>query len=331
MTSPTSSQEEQLLDGLVQLRFSDEADALNNLNAADLAEVLQGLVELSGHMAKAGLYGAGLPPQLRVRPPREGSFIVEAVLTFATDNPWAATGVGVAASAAAAKIGETVVETAGEALTQAMKVAARTLRGGAPRDFEHLDNGNVKVVWDDDSVNELPQKVWKELNEKKATRRAMRKILAPLGDEVNTLEVRGAEASRGTGQMLETPPDVVLDRTDYRVAVAVDPEPDDVTTLLDIEAQMLNVDFRRGQKWRIATNQGTKRIERSATMEDEAFQQALDDGRALRKNDILRLQVRETARVKNGRSHRDWAIVKVLSQRRGGGDDDGETSSISTS
>lgn len=306
------SETEKVLDGLVQLHFSDVEGSLHDLNAAEVAEVLQGLVEFTSQMAKAGLFGEGFPPVVRVRPPQRGSFTLEAVLQFAQGNPELATA---------------MYGTAAGAVAMAIRTAARSLRGVTPSDFEHLDNGNVKVTWSNGSVEEMRPKVWKELSsQKKPTKRALRKLMAPLSDDVNSLEVRSAGTQEATEEVLKTEPEVVLERSDYRIAVTADPDPEDETEVFDVEAAMLSIDFRPGEKWRIETRQGSRRTERSAKMEDDEFQQALDDGRALRKSDILQLRIREVLSVKNGRSHRDWTIVKVVSQRRGSSDDDGEAS-----
>lgn len=126
MSEAVDGRAEEATDGLVQLRFADEAGQIQDLNAAELAEVLQGLVEFTGQMARAGLFGDGPPPEVRVRPPQEGSFIVEALITWAVANPEAALGMAM---------------TAGGALTKALEFAIRKMRGVQVADFDYLDNG----------------------------------------------------------------------------------------------------------------------------------------------------------------------------------------------
>ncbi|NWL32996.1 hypothetical protein [Paenarthrobacter nitroguajacolicus] len=293
----------ELADGLVQLRFSDEKGQIHDLNAAEMAETLQGLVEFTSQMAKAGLFGDGPSPELRVRPPQEGSFILEAVLAWAGENPEEAVGTALAT---------------GGALVQGLNMGLRRLRGAEPKDFDYLDNGDVKVVWADDKVDQVPAKVWDQLRaEKKQTRKALRKIMAPLSDDADSLEVRDGTAAETTDEILRTEPEAVASRDDYRTAVV---EVDDIserTDTFEAEAQLTSIDFRRGEKWRIKTLDGT----RQAMMEDEEFLRQVDKGMALHKNDIFDVTIREVSTTKNGRTTRDWSLIKVIRKRRG--EDDG--------
>jgi len=72
------------------LRFEGKAEdggALHELRASHVAEVLQGLVGLSSDFAKAGVFGDGpVGSELLVRPPKEGSFLIE-VLRVVQENP----------------------------------------------------------------------------------------------------------------------------------------------------------------------------------------------------------------------------------------------------
>ena len=118
--------------GVVQLRFADNEENLRDINAAEMAEAIQGLVEFTSEMAKSGMFGQEAPPELRVRPPKEGSFIVEAIVHFYTVAPEATVGGGLTAAAAVA---------------QSIRVGVRRLRGEEPTDFDYLANGDVKIVW----------------------------------------------------------------------------------------------------------------------------------------------------------------------------------------
>lgn len=296
-----------LADGLVQLRFSDEAGRVHDLNAAEMAETLQGLVEFTSQMAKAGLFGDGPPPELRVRPPQEGSFILEAVLQWAGENPEGTVGYALAA---------------GGALAQGINMGLKRLRGEEPKDFELLDNGDVKVIWPNDRVNQVPAKVWDQLQAtKKPTRKALRKLMAPLSDDADSLEVRDGTVDETTDDILRSEPEVVASRSDYRTAVV---EPDDTSenvSTFEAEAQLTSIDFRPGEKWRIKTLDGT----RQAMMEDEEFLRQVDKGMALHKNDIFDVTIREVSTNKNGRTTRDWSLIKVNRKRRG--EDDGNVGS----
>ncbi len=292
-------------DGLVQLRFADEAGQIQDLNAAEFSEVLQGLVEFTGQMARAGLFGDGPPPEVRVRPPQEGSFIIEALIVWAGENPESAMGTAMAT---------------GGALTKAIEFAVRKLRGASPIDYDYLDNGNVKVKWSDGSVAELPQGVWNQLKtQKRQTKRSLKKLLVPLGDEADRLEVRSGSGDESTPEVLEQAPPVVIDRTDYRTAAAERDEVDEQVRRFDSEAQLRSIDFRAGEKWRVRTLEGT----RMATIEDEDFLEALDGGLALHKNDVFDVSVRETTtRQGDKRAKTEWTLERVRRKRRGGDDVD---------
>lgn len=299
----------ELTDGLVQLRFSDEAGTIHDLNAAEMAEALQGLVELNTQMAKAGLYGEGAPPEIRVRPPEKGSFIIEAVVQWAAANPEGAASIS---------------GTAGAALTWAIGTGVKIVRGDVVDDFDYLDNGNVKVKFKNGSPEEVPRKVWEELNTKKRrTRKALSKIMAPLGDDADLLEVRDGNASETTSQIMGAEPDLIVGRDDYRAAVR---EVDDIEELesdFEAEAQLRAIDFRRGEKWTVKTLHGT----RKAKIEDEEFLLQLDRGLALHKNDIFDVMIHEVITTKNGRNSTQWSLTKVSRKRRGADDDNQNSSS----
>jgi hypothetical protein len=292
----------------MQLRFADEEGQIQDLNAAELAEVLQGLVEFTGQMARAGLFGDGPPPEVRVRPPQEGSFIVEALLSWTGDNPEAALGMAL---------------TTGGALMGALGAAIRKLRGVQVTDFEYLDNGNVKVKWADNSVSEIPQSAWRQLKtQKRTTKRSLRKLLAPLGDDADRLEVRNGRTDAETRDLLVAEAPLVVDRTDYRIAAAESDDIEEEVSTFEAEAQLRSIDFRAGEKWRVRTPRGT----RQATIEDEDFLRQLDEGMALHKNDLFDVTIREVATTRNDRTTREWALEKVARTRRGGDDVDGGAS-----
>lgn len=298
-----------LLDGLVQLRFSDEAGNIHDINAAEMAEALQGLVSFTSDMAKSGLFGDGVPPEVRVRPPHEGSFIVEAVLMWAGENPEGAIGSAV---------------TAGGALVQALNIGIKKLRGDDLTDFEYLDNGDVKLNWKAGKVDQIPSQVWDRLRVmKRPTRKSLRNIMAPLSDDVDYLEVREGAANESTAEVLESDPAMIVDRTDYRIAAAEINEVDEEIETFEAEATLKGIDFRPGEKWFIQTVYGSRR----ATMDDNEFALELDRGMALHKRDLFDVTIREVRTIKNGRTTREWSLIKVVRKRRGGDDDNDESTS----
>lgn len=289
------------------LRFQGEAEdgtKLHELRAAHVAEVLQGLVALSSDFTKAGALGdnqAGA--ELLVRPAQEGSFLIE-VVRWAAENPELAVGA----------VAVTGLPTLGKVIWWSTKSVR-----AAPKDIEHLPNGNVKVLWQDDTVDEIPPMAWQELNKHhKRRKKQLRQIMAPLSDPlVSSLEVEGAPAeddAKASGP--ETA--FTLARPDYD---AVRPPEEEVTEEYDFfetEAQMSAVDFDNPGKWRVKTASET----RAATVEDAEFLGRVARGLAIRNSDIFRLRIRRDTVVKNGRKRTTWTVVRVESYRRAANDDD---------
>ena len=296
-------------DGVVQLRFADEDGHVRDINAAELAEALQGLVEFTSQLAKKGALGEGVPPTVRVRPPKEGSFIVETILQYPVESLTYAT-------------------SATGALVQGLNVAVRRLRGQVVDDFEPLPNGNVKLKWRGGGVTEVPQAVWQELNTiKRPTRRAMRKLLAPLSDDVETLEIRQAQPGESTEDVLKSAPAIVAVVSDYKTAAVEPDEEEESVDTFEAEATFESLDFRPGEKWRVQTRFG----KRAATIEDDAFLLDLDRGMAIHKDDLFIVKIRENRVTKNGRVSTSWALVEVRRTRRGVDDGHDENASDASS
>jgi len=292
-------------EGVVQLRFADHHGDVHDLNAAEMAEVLEGLVELTSALASDGEFGEGYPPEVRVRPPREGSFIIEAVLALSSAHPAEAL---------------TIATTTGGVLAKGVSVGLKRLRGVEPSDVEFLPENQVKVKWPNDSGFDIvSRKTWDRFTDmKRKTRGSLRKLMAPMGDDVDSLELRDGGVDESTSELLDSPAEVVADRRDYREAAAHEDEIEEDEFEFDVEAKLLSVDFRPDQKWTITTSYGS----RKARMDDSEFVARLDDDLALHKNDIFNVTIREVRTVKNGRTSRDWSMIHVERIRQGSDDDD---------
>jgi hypothetical protein len=294
------------LQDALTLRFQgkeEDGTEIHELRAAHVAEVLTGLVGLSSDFAKAGAFGDGpAGSEVLVRPAQEGSFIIE-VLRVVQDLD-----VDTIATYAAAG----GVPTLGQIIWWATRSAR-----AKPSGLQYLDNGNVLVSWQDNTVQEIPQAAWRELNKHDRRRKKqLRQIMAPLSDHrVSSVEVQAAppaEVEAGEAQAAFT-----LTRPDYN---AVQPE-DDITETSEIfetEAQMSAIDFDDSTRWRVKTTDQN----RLATVEDEDFLGQVAGGLAIRKSDIFNLKVREDVVEKNGRTRRAWTILEVVSRRRAAHDDD---------
>ena len=196
----------------------------------------------------------------------------------------------------------------------------KQFRGITVRDFSELEGDTVKVNWSDDTVDEIPLRAWTELNRApRKNKRALKKIMAPMSDEATVLEVRAGRVDESTEDLLADVPDAISDRMDYRVLAAEPDEIEERLNVFDAEAELLSVDFRPGQKWRVGTPHG----ERSVEIEDMDFLRSLDHGLALHKGDLLDVTIRETVTVKNGRTTTEWVVTHAALKRRRGdtGDD----------
>lgn len=295
-------------DGIVDsltLRFVGEEkgrNALHELRAAHVAEVLQGLVGLSSDFAKAGVFGDGpAGAEVLVRPAQRGSFLIE-VLRIIQDNH----------EATAVVAGMTgVLPTLGQVIWWATRAARADVS-----DFEYLENGNVKVSWQDKTVDEVPRPAWQELQKRDRRRKKqLRQIMAPLSDaRVSSLEVQSPPAA--DVEAAEDAEAFTLSRPDYD-SVQPDDEINERQDIFETEAQMSAIDFDNPTRWRVKTKATT----RAATVEDENFLGRVANGLAIRKSDF-RLRVREDTVEKNGRTRRTWTVLGVESYRRAAHDDD---------
>ncbi|AMS03841.1 hypothetical protein SEA_BAXTERFOX_31 [Gordonia phage BaxterFox] len=290
----------------VTLHFDGNEESetdLDELRAVDVADVLRGLAGIVGDFDKAGAFHSEGPAdsQVLVRPPREGSFVIEAI-RVASEN-WEAV-------AAATGI---------PSIAQLIEWSTRSARAEV-EDFEHLENGNVKISWQDNTVNEVPRAVWDELNKRKRRRKKqLREIMAPLSDDrVAELEVSGPPADDDQPEQTPAPDSFSLNRADYD-SVAPEDEVEESANTFEVDAQMQTIDFGDPTKWRVRAAGRT----RKATVEDADFLSQVTQGLAISNSDIFRLQIREDKIVKNGRERTTWTVLKVIRRRRRAGDDDG--------
>lgn len=298
MTSSASDQQLVDLDTL-RLRFRGAGNQdvdLHELHAAHVAEVLQGVVGLASDFSKAGAFGEVVASDVLVRPAAEGSFVME-IVRAGMENPDLVSAVGV------------------PGLGSIIWWATKSVRADVA-DYDYLDNGKVKVLWQDNTVDEIPREVWEELQKRKRRRkRHLRQIMAPLGDpRVSTLEVNDDEGVADDGG---APGTFELTRPDYQAVLPFEDVVED-SLIFEVEAQMSAIDFDDPEKWRVKTSSAR----RSATVEDEDFLGEVAGGRAIRPTDIFQLRVREDMTVKDGRTRRKWTVLKVLNHRRAFHDDD---------
>lgn len=303
MSEPREDQPEPRVVDSLTLRFTgrdSDGTQLNELRAAHVAEVLQGLVGITSDFDKAGVFheeGAS-GAEVLVRPAEEGSFIMEVVRVATEYWEVAATAVGV------------------PSMGSIIWWATKSMRA-EPENFEHLDNGNVKIQWQDKTVDEVPARAWEELQKRKRRRKKqLREIMAPLSDpRVEALEV--ADDDQEDVSDSDAAPEVyTLTRADYD-AVKPEDEVKETEKVFEVEGQMAAIDFDNPGRWRVSTDAAN----RAVTVEDEAFLTRVANGLAIRKTDIFRLRIREDRTVVNGRTSTKWVVLKVESHRRSVNDD----------
>lgn len=288
----------------ITLRFvgeNEDGSELHELRASHVAEVLEGLVGIASDFEKAGAFGDGLPAEVLVRPAREGSFIIEVVRILSEHADEIATGAGVAGV---------------PSLSSIIWWATRSARADV-KDFDYLENGNVKVVWQDDTAEEIPRPAWAELNKRSRRRKKhLRQIMAPLSDDrVTAVKVKDEDPEPEAEP--SAPVEYTLERTDYHL---MRPEDDieEKTRVFEAEAEMAAIDFEDNDRWRVRTAD-TRRM---ATMEDAAFLLRVERGLALHKDDVFNLRIREDYVKKNGTSRTTWTVLEVLGHRRRSVNDD---------
>jgi len=296
---------------VLQLRYRDEEGKLNSLRAEELAQALQGLSELVSDYARAGALGEGPPPEVRIEPTKEGSFIVEAYLSWGLD--WETT----------ANIITTVAPPTG-GLSWLISTATKSMRA-KPADVQYLDDGRVNLTWTDGETQVIPGAAWEELNResrRKRRKKQLRKIMAPLSDDADVLEIRsGTDAEVSTED-----PEFVATKDDYRVAVQETPDTEESTDVFDTEVQVEALDFTTDGKWRIRLAGGS----RQAFMDDEEFRKKIDGGLPISKEDTFRMQIRVDSVMKNERRRNEYTIEKVLKHTRRSDDDDDTSAPIAS-
>lgn len=288
----------------LQLRFMDDEGKLHSLNATQMAEVLEGLVSLVGELAKARAFGDGPPPEVRVEPPKEGSFVIGVLLDwyYSLDGQaqvmWNLGTAGI--------------------LGQAINVGTKTFRAEVTN-YDRLENGLVKLHFSDSSVAEVSEEVWRALNKsQRRTKKNLRKVMAPLGGEADAVEITATPRAATEDAPATEAFAVRMERDDYRAVAHDENEVQERVRTFEGEGQLTSVDFTSAEKWRVSMSEGR----RGATVEDSDFLERLNQGLALRKDDIFWLKIREESEVKNGRLSRNWFIENVEWRRRGGDDDD---------
>lgn len=293
----TNIREQQVLT----LRFNGSnphGRTLHELWAEHVSDVLEGISELVQDFDKAGAFHNAGPNNrdLFVRPAKEGSFIIELIQVI-IDSPLAEAAAedptGVATALGAPTIGQ-IVWTAIRIFKDQVK------------DFDKLDDGNVKINWTDGTASEVSADVWAELNKRERRRKKqLRKIMRPLEDgRVTSLEAR--DSSNFNDEPLAS-----FTKEDYQAVEPSEDEQEDFD-IFETTGQLSAIDFDDPDRWKIKTAFET----RVATVEDEDFLTEVSKGLNLNGTDSYDLKIREDKVTKNGRTNKKWTILKIQKEGR---------------
>lgn len=289
-----------------QMRFKDSSDGVTEISAWELADAIEGVAGFAEEMAKKGVFGEGIQPEVLVRPMQEGSFVIDFLVPVA--NYFQENQEGIIAGA---------VGGAGTLFYDQIRTGINQIRGITPTDFEHLNNGMVKIHWQDGVATETTEEAWTELQTmRKKTRKNLEKIISPLRSSADTVEFRGGAPEEDTEQIMDSTPIASIDSSEYREVVTAPHPVDEYEQEISAEATFESVDFKPGGKWRIASTAGKRQV----TIEDENFLRLLDSGLKIGKDDIYEVTIKETQTVSAGRTNVTWALTNIRRTREGTGE-----------
>ncbi len=180
----------------------------------------------------------------------------------------------------------------------------KRIRGRHINQVVLLDNGKVKVVLDEESL-ETEQKVL-ELYRQFRVRRALEGVLKPLeSDGIDTFAVTDLKQSQRFIEITKA------ERFYFKTPEAEsEPLSDDE---FDVNLQIVSISFQDGNKWRF--NDGASVF--YADMLDEAFAaQVAASAASFTKGDILKVRLRRVQSLSGESFKTDYSVLKVLEHRK---------------
>lgn len=299
---------------VLTLRFrgtDEDGHNLHELRVGHVAEVLEGLSEFVEGLESSGVLHSkrSLDAELFVRPAREGSFIIE-VIRAVTEDPEALGEVYETVKTAEAKLADWGVPTLGAIIWWATKGMR-----AAPQDVEYLENEQVKVKWQDNTVDVIPLAAWEELlKSPKRRKKQLRKIMAPLEDpRVRGLEINDVPPEESDDERVQ----FVLDHDDY-AASKPETESESSTTHHKFQGRILALDFNDSGQWKVETPFGVRKV----TIADRVFLDKIGDGLSITKEDKYQMVIIEEKTVKNERTNRDLTVVHIEKVEDGEGNEE---------
>lgn len=282
---------------VLTLRYGDDESSVDTLLATDLATVLDGLRELTEVFAKSGGFDdeTVIAPELRVYPPKQGSFLLDVVMEYSQDylsrNSDELTNVGVTGATGTFLL-----------YYKARIKAAKTL----PTAQTKKDDGNYTITFSDGSTLDVSPAVQKAFNAApKKSKRALQKLLTPLSDNTDYLEVTSPASSE---------PPVRAEKSTYEALLPDDDDQNNAPAsyTLDVTTPITLADFEQPVRWRVKIpNVGP----RKAYLLDSNFKKRVGPDDEFK----LRIQVDP---VQSGNGYKDkYSIIEVLEHIPGDTDD----------
>lgn len=292
---------------VIQFRFADNDSDDVEINAWELADAIQGFAGFTEQLARSGAFGEGVIQGTKVRPPKEGSFILEfvvPVIDWIANNPTGASALGA---------------TGGGGIAYTVKSAMKLAMFDKVKDVEPVPNEEdvVKVTWKSEEVNYVPRVAWDTLQKAPVkTRKNLQKIMAPLADSADKLEVRSGNVEESSDQIINNEVEETFDNQDFRDLWAQKEEPVEKIGFFESEAVVQSIDFRPDGKWLLKVGQRDRKV----AIEDTDFLRELDNGMKIGKDDTFQVTIKETQLITEGSSKSEWVVVKIRRTRVGDGE-----------
>lgn len=286
-------------DGLeaqrIELRLSAHyvgPDVEGEMEVGQFAEALQGFGLLAKAAGSAKIWGAAPPPQVKAKPPEDGSFTVLVMLLWIWDN----SGHLLDLTPVAAMIGGAI-----ELLMKRLRCPVKSIDPVG-------DGDEWKIIYEDGSFLIVSRETL-DLMQAPRLKKALRKI----GGPVDGRAVRQVDLSVGEHHQLITD-------DDRRALEESLDQATPSTRTFDTTAKLSTVDFDMGGAWKFHSLEGDLR----GMMVDEEFRAKIDSSEVrLGKNDELRIRVRVDSRVdSDGKISKHTNIERVLKYYPGGQQDE---------
>lgn len=288
---------------VLQVRYRDADNSLHTLDVDEMITVLNGLRELSNATLPSRFKGHVLTNALAVRPPKEGSFALELLVTPEAFDTVTAAGSYFSAEATSFAVGLGLQKLA-DRLAPVFDRKKRKIEASKVTE----EGMSVAVVEGHGWVKMPTETLAMVKDNPHKLNRIIRKILDPLAHEATELEIRVADPNATTEEILRTPPLATFTREDLHAVEAELQASLETVDTFETLAVFTKVDRKDPSHWKIEA-EGQKR---SVTMADREFLYLINEGEKISLKSRYRVKIEETRTVKGGRTNTSWAVVEVM-------------------